>query len=306
MSLLSVDLHDLYLFFHVVEHRGFTAAGEKLGIPKSRISRRITQLENTLGVRLLQRTSRRVNLTDVGQDLYNHCQAMIAEAQAGEAAVHHYLAEPSGQIRVSAPIALTDIVLAHLLPRFMVQYPKIRLVIQATNRQVDLLEENFDIVIRGVGVPLDSSSLVQVNLCSVSWQLLASPAYLAKTGAIDNLDQLFSADILLHSSINETKPFLHLLGPTEEINKPVQVRLQSDHFSVLKQAALAGMGIASLPLYACTDELKSHALQIVLPEWRPKSGQLIALFPTRKSLAPAVRAFIDFLKTELSPLFDCR
>lgn len=305
MTPLSLDLNDLYLFAQVVECNGFTAAGRLLGIPKSRISRRISQLEASLGVRLLQRTSRRLNLTDAGQELYLHCRAMVAEAQAGAEAVLKRLSEPSGQVRASLPSAITDIVLADLLPRFMLQYPKVQLRIQATNRQVDLIEENFDIVVRGVTGSLESSSLVQVRLCTASWCLVASPAYLAQSGPVDGVDRLLELDLLLHASINEARPVLRLIGPDGEATEtPVRARLQSDNTLVLKQAALAGTGIASLPLYACSKELKSGTLQVVLPDWRPKEGQLMMLFPTRRGLIPAVRALIDFLKTELPPLVN--
>lgn len=305
MNPLSLDLNDLYLFAQVVECHGFTAAGDLLGIPKSRISRRISQLEASLGVRLLQRTSRRLSLTDAGQELYLHCRAMVAEAQAGAEAVRKRLSEPSGQVRVSLPIAITDIVLADLLPRFMLQYPKVQLRIQATNRQVDLIEENFDIVVRGVTGSLESSSLVQVKLCTATWCLFASPAYLAQIGPVEGIDRLPELDLLLYASINEATPLLRLIGPDgEAIGIPVRARLQSDNTLVLKQAVLAGTGIASLPLYACANELKSGTLRVVLPEWRPKEGQLTVLFPTRRGLIPAVRALVDFLKVELPALVN--
>lgn len=305
MNSLSPDLNDLYLFAQVVECNGFTAAGDALGIPKSRISRRISQLEASLGVRLLQRTSRRLSLTDTGQELYLHCRAMIIEAQAGVDAVRNRLSDPSGQVRVSLPVTITDLLLADLLPRFMQQYPKVRLTIQATTRQVDLIEENFDIVVRGVAAESESSSLVQAKLCTASWRLVASPAYLAQTGPVESVDRLPDLELLLHASINGMTQVLHLIGPDgKRIDTPVRARLQSDNTSVLKQAVLAGIGIGSLPLYACTNELKAGTLLVVLPEWRPKEGKLLALFPSRRGLIPAVRAFIDFLKTELPPLVN--
>jgi DNA-binding transcriptional LysR family regulator len=301
---LPLDLNDFYLFAQVVERQGFTAAGDLLGIPKSRISRRISQLEANLGVRLLQRTSRRLSLTDAGQELYVHCRAMVAEAQAGVETLRTRQSEPSGQVRISLPVAITDIVLADLLPRFMLRHPKVQLRIQSTNRQVDLIEENFDIVVRGVTVSLESSSLVQVKLCTASWSLVSSPAYLAQTGPVEDVGRLPELDLLLHESINET-PVVRLIGPDDQvISTPVRARLQSDNALVLKQAVLAGAGIAILPLYACTNELKSGTLRVVLPGWRPKDGQLVVLFPTRRGLIPAVRALVDFLKVELPPLVN--
>ncbi|MFB9125892.1 LysR family transcriptional regulator, partial [Paraburkholderia dipogonis] len=119
MNPATPDLNDLYFFAQVVEHRGFTAAGEALGVSKSHLSRRVTELEGRLGVRVLQRTSRRLSLTDAGQELYVHCRAMISEARAGEDSVRRRTAEPTGLVRISMPVALTDVVLAKLLPSFM-------------------------------------------------------------------------------------------------------------------------------------------------------------------------------------------
>lgn len=303
MNPLALNLNDLYLFSQVVDCNGFTAAANRLGIPKSRISRRISELEDSLGTRLLQRTSRRLNLTDAGQELYLHCRAMVAEAQAGAEAVRKRVGEPSGQVRASLPIAITDIVLADLLPRFMLRYPRVQLRVQASNRQVDLIEEQFDVVVRGVTGPQESSSLVQVKLCTASWHLIASPDYLAQTGPIEEVSRLQQLDLLIYASVHEAPSTLRLVGSDgQTINLQGQVRLQSDNTLVVKRAALAGTGIASLPLYACANELKNGTLVLVLPEWRPKEGQLTLLFPTRRGLIPAVRALVDFLKEELPPL----
>ena len=305
MNPVSLDLNDLYLFAQVIEHHGFTAAAEVLGVSKSHISRRITDLEANLGVRLLQRTSRRLSLTDAGQELYEHCRAMISEARAGEEAVRRRTAEPTGLVRVSMPVALTDIVLAELLPRFMMRYPKVRLAIQASNRQVDLVEENVDVVVRGIGFELESSSLIQAPLCTARWGLVASPVYLARNGVIDGPDALPHGDLLIYASINEPVTVIRLIGAKGKVAAPtIQPRLQSDNIAALKEAALAGIGIASLPLYACTREIQMGTLCVVLPEWRPKEGRLAVLFPTRRGMMPAIRALVDFLKDELPPLLS--
>ena len=303
MNPVSLDLNDLYLFAQVIEHRGFTAASDVLGVSKSHISRRITDLEANLGARLLQRTSRRLSLTDAGEELYEHCRAMISEARAGEEAVRRRTVEPTGLVRVSMPVVLTDVVLAELLPRFMMRYPKVRLAIHASNRQVDLVEENVDVVVRGVGFEVESSSLIQASLCTARWGLVASPAHLAQTGAIDGPNGLPRNDLLVYASINEPVTALRLTRATGEVAAPaIQPRLQSDNIATLKEAALAGIGIAILPLYACTREIQTGSLCVVLPEWRPKEGRLVVLFPTRRGMMPAIRALVDFLKAELPPL----
>jgi len=306
MNPLSIDLNDLYLFAQVVERHGFTAAGDALGIPKSRISRRVSLLEAQLGTRLLQRTSRNMSLTDAGQDLYEHCVAMVAEAQAGEDAIRKRLSMPSGMVRISLPSAIADNVLVHLLPRFMTQYPKVRMMVQATNRMVNLIEENIDVVVRGIDEDFESSSLIQANLCLVSWALVVSPVYLQQFGPVDNPEMLATMDTLFYAPINETVAAWRLLGPNDaRFNSPVgKIRLQTDNLSILKQATLAGMGVSGMPLYLCAAELEAGTLKVVLPEWRPKPGQLVVLFPSRRGLAPAVRVFVEFLKAELGRLFE--
>ncbi|WP_179403923.1 LysR substrate-binding domain-containing protein [Burkholderia guangdongensis] len=303
MNPVSVDLNDLYLFAQVIEHHGFTAAAEVLGVSKSHLSRRITDLEAQLGIRLLQRTSRRLSLTDAGEALHAHCRAMIAEALAGEEAVRRRSAEPTGLVRASMPVALTDVVLSRLLPRFMLRYPKVRLAIEASNRQVDLVEEHVDVVVRGLSAEMESSSLVQAPLATARWGLVASPVYLAQTGAIDEPDALPGGDLLIYASMNEPAATLRLIGAHGDvIARTIQPRLRSDNIATLKEAALAGMGIASLPLYACTHEIEKGTLCVVLPEWRARDGRLAVLFPTRRGMMPAVRALVDFLKDELPPL----
>ncbi|MCS3805751.1 DNA-binding transcriptional LysR family regulator [Chromobacterium alkanivorans] len=297
---LAMDLNDLYLFAQVVQQQGFTAAAELLGIPKSRVSRRVAKLEASLGVRLLQRSSRRLSLTDAGQALYQHCVAMIAEAQAGSEAVRTRLLEPSGTVRLSLPVMIAEQALAQLLPRFMLRYPKIRLVVQATNRRIDLLSEQFDVAVRSVDMGLDSSSLVQARLCTVPWCLQASPAYLAQTGPIETLAALAAADALFYAPASEQEQLWRLIGPAgQQAKVPLRVRLQSDSLPLLKQIGLAGQGVLALPLHACAAELKAGSLQMVLPDWRLERGPLVVLFPSRRGLAPAVRAVVSFLQTEL-------
>jgi DNA-binding transcriptional LysR family regulator len=247
-----------------------------------------------------------MSLTDAGQELYRHCAAMVAEAHAGEDAVRKRLDQPSGVVRVSLPVAIADIVLAQLLPRFMQTYPQVRLMVQASNRSVDLIEENIDVVVRGLGAGQESSSLIQAKLCSVRWALVVSPSYLAQAGPIDSLESLAKADTLFYGSIHEAETAWRLLGPDDTRHHiPVsKLRLQTDNLSMLKEATLAGMGVSGLPLYACAAELAAGTLKVVLPEWRPKAGQLVVLFPSRRGLALAVRAFVDFLKSELPGLIE--
>jgi DNA-binding transcriptional LysR family regulator len=304
---LALDLNDLFLFSQVVQRQGFSAAARTLGLPKSRISRRVSLLEERLETRLLQRNSRTLRLTDAGEALYAHCLAMLAEAQAGEAAVRQRQQEPSGQVRLSVPIAIVDAVLSRLLPDFMQRYPKVRLSVQAINRQVDLLEEGVDVVVRGVGFEQASSSLVQVSLCTAQWGLLAAPAWVAQAGDVLWPQQLEGCGCLQFGPLDGNTDVLLLRDESGGYqNVRVNVLLRSDNVQTLKQAALAGLGVAGLPLYSCAEELADGRLQLLLPQWRPKDGRLVMLYPTRRGLSPAVRVLIDFFKSQLPGLLEYR
>src|ERR1051325_4871915 len=176
------DLNDLYFFASVVEHGGFSAAGRALGIPKSRLSKRIAQLEDRLGVRLLQRTTRRFVVTEVGERFYSHCRAVLEEARAAQDAVDELRTEPRGVVRVSCPNSLAQTIVAHVLPDFLAQYPKVQVRLQATNRRVDLIGEGVDVAIR-VRSKLDTDATLVMRTFGQSRVLIvASPKLLEQSG----------------------------------------------------------------------------------------------------------------------------
>ena len=302
------DLNELYLFTKVVDHQGFTAAGAALDIPKSRLSRRIASLEARLGVRLLHRTSRSLRLTDAGRALYDHCSVMVAEALAGEAAVHSRVIEPSGQVSLSFSVVLTEIAIilqSDLMPRFMQRYPKISLMFQASSRHVDLIEENIDIALQEVSRSEVSSSVVRVALGQLRWGFVATPAYLDTIGAVDNPAALSNLDLLLYNTTHQPLEELHIEGPgNSEITIPVKPRLQGNSILYLKKVVQTGTGIACLPLQTCAEEIRAGKLRVVLPEWSPQKNQLALYFPTRRGMMPAVRAAIDFIKAEVPQLLS--
>jgi len=299
MNKLTMDLNDLYFFVQVVDSGGFTAAADVLGIPKSRLSRRTAELEKLLGVRLLHRTSRRIALTDVGAEFYRHCVAMIVEAHAAEDAVQRTLVEPVGVIRFSAPEGMVDVILSDLLPRFMAMHPKVQVMTQITNRNVDLIEERIDVALRINSLALENSSLVQTNLCQTLWALYASPSFIERAGQPQSPADLTSLDALVFGIDEEVATWRLQNQAGEQQAIPLTARMRSDNIRLLKKAALAHMGVIALPCHVCSEDLAQGSLQRVLPDWRPPSGQVRLVFPTRRGLVPAVRAYIDFLKSEL-------
>jgi DNA-binding transcriptional LysR family regulator len=176
------DLNDLYYYVQVVEHGGFAQAGRALGIPKSKLSRRIAMLEQRLGVRLIQRSTRRFSMTEIGRTYYEHCKAMLVEAEAAQEAVEMTRAEPRGIIRMTCPVALLHAYVGIMLADFMASCPRVTLHLEATNRRVDPIGEAIDLALRVRPPPLQDSDLVMHVLGDRSQCLVASPALVARRG----------------------------------------------------------------------------------------------------------------------------
>ena len=299
----AASLDDLHYYAMVVKHGGFAAAGRALGVPKSRLSRHVNRLEERLGVRLLQRSTRRFMVTDTGADLYRHCQAMLAEAEAAFEVVEQAQAEPRGLVKVACPIALASAQLAPILPRFLARYPKVRLDLHVSNRRVDVLGERFDAAIRVRSQPSGEDDLVMRRFAESCEQLVASPAYLDGFGNPAEPGELAQHQTLSFAS-GELQHW-ELSGPKgQSVVVEHRPRLLCHNFPVLRQAALEGLGIALLPTSVIAEELADGRLRHVLPDWRLPLGILHVVFPTRRGMLPAVRAFIDFLVEELPPMME--
>ena len=293
------DLNDMLYFAEVAERGGFAAAGRALGIPKSRLSRRVAELEAQLGVRLLQRTTRTLSLTEVGEAYLRHCQAMRESAQAAADAVAQVQSEPRGTVRVTCPVTLAQTVLARLMPVFLERHPQVRLEMQVTNRVVNVVEEGVDVALR-VRATLDNSGSMIVKRLDEGRQLLvASPAQLARQGTPATLQDLGAMDTLAMSA-TDGRTSLRLTGPGgREETVQLAPRYVADDLLTLKYAALAGTGLCWLPDYLCVPDIEAGRLVRVLPEWSPARGIVHAVFASRRGLAPAVRSFLDFLGEHL-------
>lgn len=298
------DLNDLYYFAMVVEHGGFASAERALGIPKSRLSRRIVQLETDLGVRLLQRSTRRFAVTEVGQNVYRHAQAMLSEAQSAREAVERLSAEPRGVIKVSCPVSLAQQQLAELLPDFLNLHPQVRVQLQVSNRRVDLINEGFDIALRVRTQLNDDGSLVMRSFGQVRELLVASPKYLDARGR-PAAPQDLESHATLSMSEDEARQRWELHGPDDTtVRVDIQPRLMGHDFPLLMEIAKKGHGIALLPETVCAEAILRGELEPVLPDWSLPQGICHAVFPSRRGLLPAVRVFIDFLAERLPPLLE--
>src|SRR3954454_3735631 len=192
-----LQLNDLHFFVQAADAGGFAAAGRRLGCPKSTVSKRVAELEAKLGVRLIHRTSRNFVLSEVGQDFYLHARAAMIEAEAAETVVHRRLAEPRGAVSITASIPTAQFYLSELLPKLAREYPKLQLRLHVTDRFVDLVQEGFDIAIRSHFAPLPDSGLIQRQIRTDVFVLVASPGYLAERGMPVSPEDLAERDGLL-------------------------------------------------------------------------------------------------------------
>jgi DNA-binding transcriptional LysR family regulator len=259
------------------------------------LSRRVARLEAQLGVRLLQRTTRKLSLTTVGEQYYRHCLAVVDEAQAAAEVVAHVQSAPRGVIRVACPITLAQSVVGTIVPAFLEKYPLVQIHMEVSNRVVDLVEDGVDIALRVRSTLAESGSLIVKHLGLSQALLVASPVQLARQGAAHSPGDLERLDTVAMSAADGRATW-SLFGPDGAehlfVHRP---RYIADDLLTLKFAALAGTGICFLPDYMCRDELASGLLVSVLPGWEPKPGVVHAVFPSRRGLVPAVRLFLDFL-----------
>ncbi|WP_211115596.1 LysR substrate-binding domain-containing protein [Arenibaculum pallidiluteum] len=293
------DLNDLYFFAQVVEHGGFAAASRALGVPKSKLSRRIAGLEERLGVRLIQRSTRRFSVTELGQEYHRHCLAMIAEAGAAQDVVDRTRTEPRGLVRLSCPVLLAQGVLAQIVSRFLSEHPGVRIHVEATNRRVDVIDEGFDLALRVRETPLEDTGLIVRTLGEDQPVLVASPGLLARQGRPRDPADLFHTDSVAMSSPSAEHAWTlsDMAGNVRRV--PHRPRLVTDELLMLQRAALDGIGVAELPAMIAREAIASGRLERVLPEWRVPSRSLHAVFPSRRGLIPAVRLFIDALAASL-------
>ena len=294
------DLNDLYYFVQVVDHGGFAPAGRALGMPKSKLSRRLALLEERLGVRLLLRSTRKFAVTDIGQTYYQHCKAMLVEADAAQRSIDAVQATPRGVVRLSCPITLLHEQVHRMLTDFMVMYPEVTVQLEATNRRVDVIGEGVDLAIRVRTLPLDDSDL-SVRMFSIHKQhLVASPILLARQALPRNPQDLSTWPSLWLGSPEQQ--FVWQLQHAEQ--KPVaiahQPRLITTDMVALRSAALAGLGVVQLPMIMIHGQIANGTLVKVLPEWSPAEDAIHAVFASRRGMLPAVRALIDHLALEFS------
>lgn len=298
---MKFDLNDMYYFVHAVDHQGYTAAARALGVSKSLLSRRIAALENDLGARLVQRSTRSFTVTELGQQFAEQCRLALQQAQAAEDLIGNVLSYPRGKLRISAPEMVAEEFLSPIVSEFLVRYPEVAIEVLSLNREVDLIDEGLDISIQP-SVLLQDSALHARQLVTDRHVLTCSPAWLARHGSPDDIRQLEGCPALLRRGIDERHQWVLFNKEKEKYILPLTPKLVTNNIRVLIYAAMAGVGIGFLPQGVCSSYLNSGELCHLLPEWSSETFALYAVYESRRGQTLLFKTFMEYLNHAFSAL----
>ncbi len=295
------DFNDLVYFVSVVRHQGFSAAARATGVEKTRLSRRIAALEARLGVRLLQRSTRSIALTEAGQRFFAHCVAAVEGAEAAYESVADLKREPTGTVRMTCPQVMAETFLAPILPGYLSEHPKVNLVLDATNREVHLLEERFDLAVRARTRIEETPGLVDQPFSMGHRILVASPGYLARAGVPPQPQALADHDTLGRpEELQDGQMRWELIGPDgNALTIRLAPRVVANDLRLLLETACQGIGIALLPEPIVAAAIGSGLLVQVLPDWTTAATRIYLLYPSPRGMLPSVRSLIDYLMVHL-------
>jgi DNA-binding transcriptional LysR family regulator len=283
-----VDLDGIAVFVKVVQAGSFSQAAKLLNMPNSTVSAKVAALEKRLGVTLLQRTTRRLHLTEPGAGYFRRCLQALEGLQAAESELESERSEAKGVLRLTAPVELGRSALPPVLDVLMKRHPAIKIDLIITNRLVDLVAENIDVAVRAG--PLKDSGLIAKRFVLGQFGLWASPSYLKNNSVPRNPDELKEHDCLRFAPFTGRK--LQLTNGRERAQIALAGRITADDFEALRALAVLGWGIALLPSFLCAEEAKERKLVSVLPNWRGDSVSISVVYPAQRFVAPKIRAFI--------------
>lgn len=287
-----VDLNSLAVFASVVDAGSFTGGAKALGLPKGSVSRKISRLETSLGVRLLNRTTRKLSLTDVGRAYYEQCRNGLAELDAASQLVRDTQSTPMGVIRISAPADSGRGGMGNWIEEYLRRYERTKIELVLTDEFVDLVEQRIDLAFRSG--PLMDSSLVARKLAPSYRLLCASPEYLNRRGQPASLDDLREHDCIVHGD-SVTGANWHLRGPEGDVGVGVKARIAAGNIGFVQRCALSGLGIALIPEAVVRDDIRARRLINVLDGYSSPSVGLYAIYPSNRHLSVNVRAFLDLV-----------
>lgn len=291
-----MDLNEILVFTKVVQAGSFVGASRELDMPKSTVSRKVSELEERLGARLLHRTTRKLRLTDVGHAFYQHAARVVVEAEEAEFVVSRMQDVPRGLLRVTAPLSFGF--LAPIVASFLVRYPEVKLEMVCGDRVVDLIEEGFDLAVRAGN--LADSTLVSRNLGVLRSYLVASPSFLEEHGAPREPQELERFDCVVFGA-GAPRARWKLRAGRQTLTVEVNSRFVVNDLDFLDEAAVSGLGIVMLPVFRCMGHLRAKRLTRVLPEWCSPETPLHAVYPSARHLSPKVKAFLDHMRESMTP-----
>jgi len=286
------------VFARVVEARSFSEAARQLGLSKSAVSKQVSRLEDRLGARLLNRTTRRLGLTQVGTTFYEHCARMLAEAEEAERAVTAMHAQPRGLLKINAPMSFGVLHLAPAIPDFLARYPEMSVEMVLNDRFVDLIEEGYDLAVRIASLP--DSSLVAKRLAANRRVVCGAPAYFAKHGV-----PATPADLKQHNCLNYTylasQDEWRFTGPAGQRSVRISGSFQANNGDAIRVAALAGLGLMLTPTFIVGPDLRDGRLRAVLTDYLDVDTAIYVVYPHKRHLSAKVRAFVDFATERFGP-----
>ncbi|BCL69039.1 LysR family transcriptional regulator [Vibrio nigripulchritudo] len=296
---MKIDLNDYFYFVHVVEKRGYTSAAQSLNMPKSRLSRHVVQLEERLGVRLLQRTSRNVVVTDEGKRFYKYARKLVDSMELAEAAMESHKGLLSGKVVLSCSTGVAQFALLDIITEFAKLYPNVLIEQRVSNTNVDLIAEGIDLAIRGHSDELPDSSLIQRVITKVKWSFYCAPSYLEEIGTVENPSDLAHCRVLKIGRVSGENA-IHLLHNNGlRVHQHTNIVMCSEDMSTLRQATIEGLGIIALPDYVCRKPLQIGQLIQILPDWISQSATLSLLMPSRLGVPAHIKALADFIREKL-------
>jgi len=279
------------VFVAVVQYGGFSPAARFLGISKSAVSKRISQLEQQLGVKLLHRTTRKLSLTEAGEHYFEHALKANLAARDAEDAVAQLQGEPQGRLRINSPMSFGRLHMAPMIPEFLKKYPKIRIDLVMDDKRLDLVSGGFDLAIRGGALP--DSTLVARRLATLNSVLCASPDYLERHGYPQQLDDLLQHNCLSFSYSNDVKEWSFTQG-SQRHSVVVSGNYQVNNSEALLEAVLQGLGIARLPTFVAGPDIRTGRLKVLFSEYKMPELAINAVLIERQYMPAKVRAFLDF------------
>ena len=282
------------IFARVVEAKSFSEAARRLRMSKSQVSKQVASLERSLGARLLNRTTRKLSLTESGAAYYEHCARIVEEAKQAELAIGRFRSAPRGVIKVNASVEFGTLQVAPALPAFLARFPEVSVDMTLSDRSIDLAEEGYDLAIRTAWKDEPGLNVIARQLAQSHRKVCATPEYFERHGAPLKPDDLVRHNCLIYADSGSRGDWWSFVGPEGEIAVPVSGNLRINDNEALWQAARRGLGIAFLPTFIVGQDLQQGVLRAVLTEYMPGERAIYAIYLPNRYLSPKVRAFIDF------------